>query len=176
MTRTTRTGLLSLLVCLTVAAAGNYELNVRAERAAGPYSVYNDAELVDLIEAYQGDVEIWEDRYLAAGDGPDAESGSGIEARVRDFDRAQEHHQTKREVAGELGERGAVLRGLEDELEAREQRSSGIAVIRASPSSSTAWFGSSREAPGHVSAKRAQSENPNGVGWFRALPGSGPPG
>jgi hypothetical protein len=129
MTRTTRTGLLSLLVCLTVAAAGNYELNVRAERAAGPYSVYNDAELVDLIEAYQGDVEIWEDRYLAAGDGPDAESGSGIEARVRDFDRAQEHHQTKREVAGELGERGAVLRGLEDELEAREQRSSGIAVI-----------------------------------------------
>ena len=131
MKRTPRTVLLGLLVCLTVAAAGNYERNLRAERAAGPYAGYSDAELEDLIEAYRGDVELWEDRYLATGEAPGAERGHGIEARVREFDRAQQHHQARRELAAELGERGAVLRGLEEELEARAQRSAALRDVLA---------------------------------------------
>jgi hypothetical protein len=114
--------LFALLLALSTAVAFNYERNLRKERAARPYHVYDDRELGRLISAYRAEVQAWEARHRSArGIRPGAGAGIHLDERVQDFERAQRAGSRERGAAGELAEREGVLRDLEAEQRARSQ-------------------------------------------------------
>jgi hypothetical protein len=114
--------LCALLLALSSAVAFNYERNLRKERVARPYHVYDDRELGRLIAAYRAEVQDWESKHRSARAArPGSGAGARLDERVRDFQRARRAGERERSVAGELAEREGVLRDLEAEERARAQ-------------------------------------------------------
>ncbi len=114
--------LFALCLALSTITGWNYERNLRAERAARPYHVYDDRELERLIAAYRQEVEARELKHRSARGAPVAPgTGGRFDERVRDFERAQRSGTRQREAAGELAEGEAVLRDLEAEKRARAE-------------------------------------------------------
>lgn len=112
--------LFALLLALGSVAAFNYERNLRAESAERPYHVYGDRDLDRLIAAYREEVEHSKAKHRSAragGGGPGR--GQAFDERVRDFERAQRAGTRQRDALGELAEREAMLRDLENEKRAR---------------------------------------------------------
>jgi hypothetical protein len=114
--------LCALLLALSAAVAFNYERNLRKERAARPYQVYDDRELGLLIAQYRAEVRDWEAKHRSAR-GARAGSGAGarLDERVQDFQRARRAGERERNAAGELAVREGVLHDLEAEQRARAQ-------------------------------------------------------
>lgn len=114
--------LCALLLALSTAVAFNYERNLRKERSARPYHVYDDRELDRLIAAYRAEVQGWEAKHRSArGARPGSGAGVRLDERVRDFERARRAGERERGAAGELAEREGVLQDLEAEQRARSQ-------------------------------------------------------
>jgi hypothetical protein len=114
--------LFALLLALSSAVAFNYERNLRRERAARPYHVYDDRELGRLIAAYRAEVQEFEAKHRKArGARPGAGAGVRLDERVEDFERVHRAGASERAAAGELAEREGVLHDLEAEQRARSQ-------------------------------------------------------
>jgi len=102
------------LVLLTAGGGWNYRRNMEKEPPR-PYSQYADAEIDQLVGAYQGDVE------QRAGSLPPAQrqaaSGNGamLAERVEDFEAAQKRRDLYRSANGALAGQEAVLRELRRE-------------------------------------------------------------
>ncbi len=109
-----------LLLALLLAGGGyNYRRNLQAEPPR-PYRSYGDAELSQLIAAYEGDVTRREGALPHASR---SASGGGplLQDRVDDFEAAQRHGRAYREaLAGVAGQEG-VLRELMEERQARQE-------------------------------------------------------
>ncbi len=110
-----------LLLALLLAGGGyNYWRNLRAEPPR-PYASYGDAQIAELIEAYESEVRARQrgmpsPRRDAAGPG-----GALIAERIADFEAAQRHGNAYREALAGLAGRESVLR----ELRAEQQRRAG---------------------------------------------------
>jgi hypothetical protein len=112
--------LFALLLALSSVAALNYERNVRAENAERPYHVYGDRDLDRLIAAYREEVERSKSKHRSAREGAAGPGrGQAFDERVRDFERAQRAGTRQRDALGDLAEREAMLRDLENEKRAR---------------------------------------------------------
>ncbi len=127
-------GVLPVLLVLALLLAGgayNYWRNLKAEPPR-PYQHYADAEIHQLIAAYEGDIGRLAERVPAArlpqpGRGS---SGALIGERVADFEAAQRRGEAHREAVGVLAGQEGVLRQLRKEREFRAGGPMGIHMRR----------------------------------------------
>jgi len=121
----------ALLLGLSSVAAFNYERNLRAEAAQRPYHVYGDRDLDRLIGAYREEVEHAQAKHRSARAGAAGPGRGGrFDERVHDFERAQRAGTRQRDALGELAEREAMLRDLENERHARRGGSDLVRFLR----------------------------------------------
>ncbi len=111
-----------ILVLLGGAGAYNYRRNQAAEeqKAARVYKSYSDAEIAALIEAYEQEIETLESRYDAAKSRSlETRSGSLIDERIEDFERAQKAGSSTRSMGAVVAQKESILRELRREQSLR---------------------------------------------------------
>jgi hypothetical protein len=117
--------LLGVLVVLMGLGAFNYYRNWKgeeAEQGPRPLASYDDVGLTQLADAYRAEIEVLQRRQDAArGQGNAARGTEFIGEGVREFERVQRSSQRVRGLTGELAEREARLRDIEDELAHRQR-------------------------------------------------------
>ena len=89
-------GLLLLLAILVGVGFWNYQRNVQAEEedTQRPFRSHSDAQIAELIEAYEGDKAHVAERYeKLASRRVEARDRQHLEDKVREFERVQ--HQTR---------------------------------------------------------------------------------
>ncbi len=111
-----------LLVLLSGMGGWNYIQNTRIEAAElRPYRGYSDADLEELIVAYEGQAEGRNQRYEAASAGKVAIRGGGLfGAQVDEFERVQQISRERRELAGRVSDSEHALRLVREETKKRE--------------------------------------------------------
>jgi uncharacterized membrane protein YebE (DUF533 family) len=122
--------LLLVLLLLVGAAGGNYYRNWRAEQAepeTRPLSGYETAGLEKLAEAYRTEIRALQAQLDRTGHAQARDRGF-IDEQVREFERVQRSAARKRELTGDIAQREARLRDVEQELALRKQRGSGLQV------------------------------------------------
>jgi len=112
---------LLLLFALLLGGGGyNYWRNLQAEPPR-PYRSYADAELAQLVTAYEGDVT-QRGQALPQGTSQGVRtSGPLLKDRLDDFEAAQRRGNTYRESASSLAGQQGVLRELQEEQQARAE-------------------------------------------------------
>ena len=113
---------LALLVIFGAAGEYNYQRNKAAEESETPrsYIGYSDSEIAALIEAYQQEVEAFEERYGAAKNRTiETHSGGLIDEQIREFERVQETSASTRSIGADVAHREAIVRGLRKEQSLR---------------------------------------------------------
>lgn len=121
-THTNQGGALPALLLLVLVLAGggyNYWRNLQAEPPR-PYEAYGDAELGQLIAAYEGEVS-QPGASPPAANGRPGGSGTLLQQRVDDFEDAQRRGNAHREAMGQIAGQEGVLRQLRDEQQARAE-------------------------------------------------------
>lgn len=123
--------LVVLLLALGVGGAWNYRRNLDAEAAESPrpYRTLSNAEIGDLIAAYQGEIDEWQ----AKQGGADRRSGAVrdralFEDQIREFERVQREGARSRALGGELLLRRIELEKLEEEQRLRSSSQSTLAL------------------------------------------------
>ncbi|MAE97324.1 MAG: hypothetical protein CL910_21950 [Deltaproteobacteria bacterium] len=114
---------LPILLLLVLAMAGggwNYWRNLKKEPPR-PYAQYPDAELGQLISAYEGDVEQRGTSLPPARMQGQRRSGAMLDERVADFEAARRHGDAHRAASGALAGQEAVLRELRKEQARRAE-------------------------------------------------------
>jgi sugar/nucleoside kinase (ribokinase family) len=126
------TGLI-LLVMVLLGAAGehNYQRNLAAEEQKAPrrYQGYSDVEIVQLIGAYQREVEALEARFGETRRRNQIETRSGglIDEQIGEFERAQQASSSTRAAGADVAQKAAILRELQRE---RSLRSDGLDSLK----------------------------------------------
>jgi hypothetical protein len=123
--------LVVLLLALGVGGAWNYRRNLDAEAAESPrpYRTLSDAEIEQLITAYEGEIGEWETR-----EGGVRSTTGGVrdrahfDDRVREFERVQRSGARVRAVGDELRVRQIELEKLEEEQRLRSDSQDVLAL------------------------------------------------
>jgi hypothetical protein len=123
-------GLLFLIVLAAIGAgAWNYHRNLeleRASRATRPLAGYTTADLEALADAYRSEVAARSARYQGAQkQRAVARDRAYFDEQVREFEKVQRAASRSRDVGGDLAEREAALRDVEQELAARASEAGG---------------------------------------------------
>ena len=123
--------LLFLLGLLCGYGAWNYQRNVEAEAAMPrPYKGYSDAQLDQLLAAYEGQVEQLDRRYQAA-----AKSRAGVRDAnllgdaVDEFQRVQRSSRVVRELGSQVSQEQASLKAVREEKAVRARVGSGVTAF-----------------------------------------------
>lgn len=120
-----------LLLLLAVAAAGgfNYHRNWKAEQQEQgnrPLGGYPTAGLESLADGYRAEIAALEARKAGASElAHEARDRTFLSERVQEFEKVQRSSARIRDLNGELGQREARLREVEQELEYRNRVESG---------------------------------------------------
>jgi len=115
---------LFLLVILCAAGGWNYHRNTVIDDAVPrPYRGYSDAELNQLISAYQVEVEALMDRYRDSGVGKNVvvQNAGLLEERINEFERVQHLSKQRKERAYQVTENQILVDQLAKEQVSREQ-------------------------------------------------------
>ena len=122
--------LLVLLALLAGVGTWNYRRNVEAENAKPrPYQAYSDAQLDQLLAAYQGQVDALATRYEAvAGKRTRPGEVQLLGEAVDQFNRVQQTSRAVRELGAKLSQEQASLKAIEAE-KALRVRLGGPATI-----------------------------------------------
>lgn len=114
--------LLPLLIAMLLMAGGgyNYWRNLQAEPPR-PYGGYGDAELAQLIAAYEGDISQRDASMPTASGGDSQPSGALLQDRIDAFESAQRRGDAYRGAASELAGQEGVLRELLVERQVRAE-------------------------------------------------------
>ena len=109
--------LLFLLLLLAGVGTWNYQRNVAAESAKPrPYKAYADAQLVQLLAAYEGQTKQLEKRYDTASSMRSASRNVQLLGEaVEQFDRVQRSSRAVRELGAQLSQEEASLRAIREE-------------------------------------------------------------
>ena len=126
-------GVLPILLVLALLLAGggyNYWRNMKAEPHR-PYQGYGDAELQQLVAAYESDIEKLAGKLPPARRKSDSGSSGGLLTdRVADFEKARQRGDAYRQASGNLAGQEGVLRELQNELSFRTGGPMGIHIKR----------------------------------------------
>jgi hypothetical protein len=120
-----------VLVLLVAAGAGNYFRNYRAEQQVfRPYRNYTEDQLLQLVKAYEANLESLSTRYGAVkGQRAEVKSGPLLGERVRAFESAQRAGERVRALGHEASKREAALRDFQAEVEYREAEKHRLRVF-----------------------------------------------
>jgi hypothetical protein len=112
-----------LLVILCTAGGWNYHRNTLIDDAVPrPYRGYSDAELDQLVSAYQDEVEIQMERYRNSGAAKkvDVHDAGLLEERIGEFERVQHLSKKRKESAYRVTENQILVEQLAKEQVTRE--------------------------------------------------------
>ncbi len=114
---------LIMLVILGAAGGWNYHRNAQIDAAVlRPYRGYSDAELHQLISAYQNEVEVQMDRYRnsTASKAVAVRDEGLLEERIEEFERVQRVSQQRKERAYKVTDNQILVEQLAKEQVARD--------------------------------------------------------
>ncbi|MBW2242985.1 MAG: hypothetical protein JRH01_13455 [Deltaproteobacteria bacterium] len=121
---------LLLLALLLLAGGGyNYWRNLQAEPPR-PYRSYADAELAQLISAYEGDVSRLGTSAPARSSAASASTGTLLQQRVDAFEAAQRRGEAHRSAVSELAGQEGILRELLSEKQTRSESPASVHIRR----------------------------------------------
>jgi hypothetical protein len=115
---------LILLVILGAAGGWNFHRNTLIEDTVPrPYRGYSDAELDQLVSAYQVEVETQMERYRnsSAGKNVQVQGGGLLEERISEFERVQHLSKQRKERAYQVTENQILVEQLAREQVTRER-------------------------------------------------------
>jgi hypothetical protein len=123
-----RTASLALLLAALVVGGGvNYRRNVAAEASAfRPYRGVTDAELASLIEAQEREAEAAESAWKRGSRArAPLRGGDELMQQIRDFDRARQSSERKRELSLRAAGGQGDLERMQRERDLRKQQGEG---------------------------------------------------
>lgn len=128
---------LALLVAILAGAVGagawNYHRNLVAEqqdRAARPLYGYETSDLEAFAEAYRAELAERTRRYEGVRKQRVETRERGFFGdQIEEYERVRRRSGTHRDIAADLSETEAALRGVEQELEARRRAAGTIAAV-----------------------------------------------
>ncbi|MCP5058238.1 MAG: hypothetical protein GY937_16155 [bacterium] len=121
---------LLLLVALLLAGGGyNYWRNLQTEPPR-PYRSYGDAELAQLIAAYEGDVDRLDGSVPGGSSGSSGPTGALLKDRVNAFEAAQRRGNAHRSAVSELAGQEGILRELLNEKQKRSESPASVHIRR----------------------------------------------
>ncbi len=112
-----------LLVVLCAAGGWNYHRNMVIDDAVPrPYRGYSDADLNQLVSAYQVEVEAQMERYRESGVGKNVvvKDAGLLEERINEFERVQRRRKQRQERAYHVTENQILVEQLAQEQVTRE--------------------------------------------------------
>jgi hypothetical protein len=124
--------LLLVLIGLVGVGGWNYYTNwqrEQQEQGPRPFASYADADLEALAEAYRSEIEGLQQLDASArARRRDAADSPFMHERVAEFERIKRTSERIRNVTGEIAEREARLRELEQEIAYRKRLAGGLEV------------------------------------------------
>jgi hypothetical protein len=122
--------LLVLLAALGGYGTWNYQRNVAAEKAAPrPFASYSDADIAALVQAYEQEIEVYQQRWeKASGQSVSVRDSGHTDQRVREFERVQGIARQKRALSSELAKRQVALGQLSAEQAKRAEEKQQVVL------------------------------------------------
>ena len=121
--------LLLLMVLLLAGGGYNYWRNLQTEPPR-PYRSYGDAELAQLIAAYEGDVSRLGGSMPTGSSGASGSTGALLKDRVDAFEAAQRRGNAHRSAVSELAGQEGILGELLDEKQKRSESPASVHIRR----------------------------------------------